>query len=95
MELRVWYITNPPSEPVFVPVSSPKEAIKVINEEANRQLKDPSIWGNAFGLEEPETNPELITLYGGWTEWTHPDLGVEIGEYEQMMELGEVKEVGA
>ncbi len=49
-DLAVWWITNPPAEPTWTPVASPKEGYELITREANRQLQDATIHSNAMGL---------------------------------------------
>ena len=45
-------------------VDSPEEGAKVINELAERDLQDPSITFNVFGLEEREADGEYHEWYG-------------------------------
>ena len=52
MKLRVWVIRNVPNKPTYYPVNSMKEASVLINKMADRDLKNPNISNNAFGLEE-------------------------------------------
>ena len=58
---RVWNIINPPSKPMFYPVSTLQEGARLINDLASAQLKDGWIQSNAFGMECVED--------GEWSEW--------------------------
>jgi hypothetical protein len=51
MRMRVWRIANEPSNSSYYPVSSEEEAIKKINELAQKDLKNEGVFWNAFGLE--------------------------------------------
>jgi hypothetical protein len=62
--LRVWCIVNPPSQPYYHRIDAWDEAVGLINEEADRQLDDPAVTCNAFGLEVYED--------GEWHEWEDP-----------------------
>jgi len=62
---RVWNFVNPPCDPDYYPVNSPKHGAGLINALANSQLLDESITDNAFGLEVFEG--------GEWTEWMDDD----------------------
>jgi hypothetical protein len=81
--LRVWYIINVPGTPEHIPVDTPEEAIKVINDEAERQLRNPDIHSNVFGLEvyeedsDGDGNP-------GWCEWYNED-GEDIDSYAERL----------
>jgi hypothetical protein len=76
-DLRVWYVVNPPANATHIYVADPHEAIRVIDSEANRQLKDDRIFMNAFGLETFED--------GEWCEWYSED-GDDIDGYREMLE---------
>lgn len=64
--LRVWCIINPPAYPHRHDVGSVVEAAEWIETEANKQLQNDEIWGNAFGLEVLEDD-------GEWCEWYSED----------------------
>lgn len=64
-QYRVWVAINPPGNMDYYAVASPEDGARFINEEAARQLQDPDIWGNAFGLEELED--------GEYHEWYDDD----------------------
>jgi hypothetical protein len=68
---RVWWIINPPSKPIFTNVASPLEGHLRIEAEATRQLKNPRIHSNAFGLE--------IFEDGEWCEW-YDEQGRDVSE---------------
>lgn len=76
-QLCVWVIVNPPHPPVRIPVKSPSEAAKLINEMAAIQLKDNDIHDNAFGLEEWDGVE--------WSEWYSED-GEDINDWEAQNE---------
>lgn len=61
MNLRVWYVKNPPRDPEHFPVDSVEQAVTKINEMVNRDLEDPRVTDNAFGLEVFEDDE--------WTEY--------------------------
>ena len=61
-QLRVWHIQNPPNEPNWYDVAGPAEGIKKITELAEADLKNHSVWGNAFGLC-------VLDDDGDWVEW--------------------------
>ena len=61
-EYRVYYISND-LQTKFYSVSGPKEAIKLINEMAKRDLKRRKVTWNLFGLEERDP------ASGEWSEW--------------------------
>lgn len=62
MELRVWWVTNAPSQPKYYPVSSVDEAIAKLKELEERDLADADVNDNAGGLEVFED--------GEWTEYS-------------------------
>lgn len=64
-ELRVWAVRNMLGEPTFISVENPKQASQIIAKMAKEDLKDPSIFSNAFGLEVYEE----IDGKGVWSEW--------------------------
>lgn len=70
MNLRVWYVKNPPRDPEHFPVDSVEQAVKKINRLVNRDLKDSRVIDNAFGLEIYED--------GEWTEYYDKE-GRDIG----------------
>lgn len=80
-KLRVWHVPQIPCKSFYVPVSSPDEAIKILNVLADYDLfqLDNNIkpdYSSAQGLEEwDETEQE-------WIEWTSED-GLEIREYKE------------
>lgn len=64
-DLRVWVIVNPPSDPKYYPIDTPKDAKTLIDAIADEQLKNDDIDCNAFGLEVYED--------GEWCEWYGED----------------------
>lgn len=74
--LRVWHIINPPNDPTYRRVSSIEEAVKKIKELAQKDLKDPRIEINAFGLEEYN---DYIEKLNEWEEW-YDEGGFDIGQ---------------
>lgn len=64
--LRVYHIINPPNDPTYCRVSSIEEAVKKIKELAYRDLKDPRIEMNIFGLEK---DTDVVSYNGGFEEW--------------------------
>jgi hypothetical protein len=70
-KLRVWYVKNPPRDPKHFPVDSVEQAIAKIDEMAKRDLEDPRVTDNAFGLE--------ICEDGEWTEY-YDEKGEDIFE---------------
>jgi hypothetical protein len=70
---RVWCVINPPRSPTYTPVESPKAGREFIEKEARKQLKDDTIWMNAFGLEVFED--------GEWSEW-YDEFGNDIDAAE-------------
>lgn len=72
-KLRVWYINNPPSQPMYFPVVSIKEAIAKIDELAKSDLENLNIKDNAMGLEEYD----YVTCE--WTEY-YDEYGSDIDE---------------
>lgn len=82
-KLYVWHIVNPPNEGTVYPVDTPEAAVKLIKELADKDLKNPRIWGNAFGLLQWEGK----SWEGdGWHEWYNEDETMNIDEYEQWLE---------
>lgn len=81
MNLRVWYVKNPPRGPEHFPVDSVEQAIAKINEMVNRDLEDPRVTDNAFGLEVSEDDE--------WTEY-YDEIGNDI--LEIIEEAEEAKE---
>jgi hypothetical protein len=76
-ELRVWWVTNPPRKPRYYPVSSPEAAAKLLDEIAQKELKDRWIISNAGGLEVFED--------GEWIDWMDKD-GNDIDQWSDMKE---------
>jgi len=76
-DLRVWNIVNVPNFAIYVPVSTPEDAIRIINYMAEDQLKEERITSNVFGLEVFED--------GEWTDW-YNELGEDIDECAQALE---------
>lgn len=79
MKLRVWRIRNVPNRPIYIHVESPEEAIRVINERAERDLKTPGIVSNAFGLEVFNEEEKE------WEEWYSGE-GSDIDQYAEDLE---------
>jgi len=77
--LRVWYVYNPPREPLALPVKDTAEAILVIDALSERDLKDDHISSNAMGLEVWEDSE--------WCEWQDPN-GKDIRELSDEREAG-------
>lgn len=77
MKLRVWYVKNPPRNPVHFSVDSVEQAIVKINETTKRDLEDPCAIDNAFGLE--------ICEEGDWTEY-YDEKGKDILEIIEKIE---------
>lgn len=77
--MRVWNSVNPPSSKAnpmrYYPVKDIEEAMKVIDKEAEKQLKDKSIVANVFGLERVE----LVDGKPQWCEF-YDDDGRDINE---------------
>lgn len=69
---RVWSVINPPNEPSYIPVNSPKDGANFIKKEIKRQANIRSIFSNAFGLEVAENDIEF-------TEW-YNEAGEDINE---------------
>lgn len=61
MKLRIWYAKNPPRPLKYFPVDSVEQAVTEINKMIQRDLDDPCVTDNAFGLEVYED--------GEWTEY--------------------------
>lgn len=68
-QLRVWWITNPPSEPEYLLVQSVEEAAEKLDQLAQRDLRDPNVVSNVGGLE--------IFEEGDWHEY-YDDQGRDI-----------------
>jgi hypothetical protein len=64
-EYRVWRCVNFPSEPKYYNVATPEDGADKINELAKKDLRNPNISANAFGLE--------VFEYGQWSEWYDND----------------------
>ena len=82
MKLRVWYVKNPPRDPEYFDVDSVEQAVTRINDMVRRDLEDPCVTDNAFGLE----------IYEGdeWTEY-YNDEGKDIFEIIEEIEKEETK----
>ena len=76
MKLRIWHIQNVPNRPIYIPVESPEEAIRVINERAEKDLKTLGIVSNAFGLEVFNKEEKE------WEEW-YSEEGSDIDQYAE------------
>ena len=63
---RVWNAINPPSNMDFYSVNDPEEAYHLIEKLILRQMEDPEVASNAFGLEELEDD-------GEYREWYNDD----------------------
>lgn len=72
-DLAVWFVFNPPREPVLLPVNSPTEAKSMIDKLASAMLQTEAIEANAFGLVEFDGSE--------WTEWENKD-GEDISEWQ-------------
>lgn len=72
-DLAVWRVANFEDGGAWF-VKSPSEAIRMINALADLDLENKRITDNAFGLVEWDGEE--------WVEWTHPDSGEDIDEYE-------------
>lgn len=68
-DLRVYWIRNVPGSAEFTIVSSPANAINVLQKLTTADLRDPRVTSNVGGLEVFED--------GGWTEW-YDDEGNDI-----------------
>jgi len=82
-KFRVWYIINPPGNPLYLDVRNPREGYEAINRLADSQLRDSSIDSNVFGLEELTGN--------GWGEWFDSE-GDDV--YESFEKRGPVRKGG-
>lgn len=73
----VWNIINVPNKPDYYKVTSPFNAMQVIEKMADEQLEDDSIDSNAFGLlvgegdnlPHPSADREMLH----WEEWENKD----------------------
>lgn len=74
---RIWWIINPPNEPIFTNVNSVEEGYRLINEEAQRQLKQDWIISNVFGFDEFDGKE--------WCEWEDED-GNDIDRHFEKIE---------
>jgi len=64
-KLRVWHVTNPPSDPQHLPVDSLEEAIELIEGLSQEDLESESVRGSSIGLEVYEA--------GKWIEYYDED----------------------
>jgi hypothetical protein len=60
---RVWNAINPPGNMDYYSVENPEEACRLIQELIQEQVSDPSVFMNAFGLEELEADGEYHEWY--------------------------------
>ena len=72
-DLAVWFIFNPPREPVLLPVHTPEEAVLMIFSLSKAMLVTDAVEANAFGLMEFDGEE--------WTEWESED-GDQINEWQ-------------
>lgn len=75
-QLRVWHLRNVPSFATHYEVATPELAAWLIEELAEKDLQDPLVYNNAFGLEMLEGDE--------WTEW-FTDTGDDIHEYSEWL----------
>jgi hypothetical protein len=66
-DLRVYHIQNPPAPATWYDVSNPGEGFGKIMALAAKDLRNPDIWGNVFGLTVFED--------GEWVDWYDDDGG--------------------
>lgn len=67
--LRVWHIQNIPNDPKYYLIDSPKAGLVLVKALIVKDLVDPEIESNAFGLE--------ILREKKWEEW-YSDEGLSI-----------------
>lgn len=81
-DLRVWWIKNVPGKAEHVYVADLKEAKTVTDAEILKQLQDPKVFSNVFGLEVYESDGE-----GGfdWCEW-YSEEDENFDEYSERLE---------
>ena len=79
-DLKVWNVINPPRQPTWHPVKSPDAGALLILKLANEQLKDDSIFSNAFGMCEWDGDE--------WTEW-YDDEGNDVDDISPRRESDE------
>ena len=73
-DLAVWNVINPPRTPYLFPVNTPAEAKLMIEALANAELLSTAIEANAFGLVRWDGEE--------WTDWSDPETGDQIDEWE-------------
>lgn len=73
---RVWTIVNIPNKAAFEEVESPEAGARFIHDEAMRQLGDPGITSNTFGL--------LVLEDGEWCEW-YDEEGDDVDALEERL----------
>ena len=87
--LRVWHFYDGYNmvipRTVHYVVNTPFEGAKLIEELANRDLKNPRIDTNAFGLEEWDENGG-DEYEGEWTEWYSP-FGESIEDFADSLNI--------
>lgn len=71
-DLRVWWITNPPQKAKYYPVASLEAAAILLDNIAQKELKDSSVISNVGGLEVFED--------GEWIDWMDKE-GNDIDEW--------------
>ena len=62
-DLRVWRVANIPNELEYYPVDSPEAGAKLVNRLAARDLRNPRITSNMFGMVVYEAADH------DWHEW--------------------------
>ena len=79
-DLRVRCNINMMHISIFYYVGNVEEAIRVIDSEANKQLKSEDIHTNVFGLEVFDADGDQE-----WSEW-YNDMGEDIMQYKDELE---------
>ena len=64
-DLRVYRIVNPPAEATEYHVDAVEDAVKLVNQLAQRDLTDPNVHANVLGLQEFDG--------AEWVEWYAED----------------------
>ncbi len=86
-ELRVWHIPQVPMKAFEVQVSSPEEAVKVLDVLAQYDL---FCWRNRVRGDYSNASGLSVFEDGEWTEWLHPETFEDIDEYA--LNLADAKE---
>jgi hypothetical protein len=68
---RVWCIVNPPSEPLYYYVPTPRIGAYIIEALPQWQLLDEAIYENVFGVQVYA--PAAGNLPAEWIEWENED----------------------